>query len=91
MILCFENGVIFRLPICTKGLFALCSLIKGIQLNVSFILTRVKKILEKLSRTRFLTEFEFRALFFGATQQGKNVRNSNHGRNRVLETYRKSQ
>ena len=29
--------------------------------------TRVKKILEKLSRTRFLTEFEFRALFFGAT------------------------
>ena len=32
---------------------------------------RVKKILEKLSRTRFLTELEFRALFFGATQQGK--------------------
>ena len=28
---------------------------------------RVKKILEKLSRTQFLTEFEFRALFFGAT------------------------
>ena len=28
---------------------------------------RVKKILEQFSRTRFLTEFEFRALFFGAT------------------------
>ena len=28
---------------------------------------RVKKILEQLSRTRFLTAFEFRALFFGAT------------------------
>ena len=28
---------------------------------------RGKKILEQLSRTRFLTEFEFRALFFGAT------------------------
>ena len=30
---------------------------------------RVKKILEKLSRTRFFTGFEIRALFFSATQQ----------------------
>ena len=43
--------------------------------------TRVKKILEQVSRTRFLTGFEFRALSFGATQQGR--------RNRVLETYSK--
>ena len=29
--------------------------------------TRVKKILEQLSRPRFITEFEIRALYFGAT------------------------
>ena len=33
--------------------------------------TRVKKILEQVSRTRFLKGFEFRALSFSATQQGR--------------------
>ena len=47
----------------------------------------MKKILEQLSRTRFLTEFEFRALFFGAMCRQKSARNSKHVRNRVLETY----
>ena len=35
---------------------------------------RVKKILEQVSRTRFLTGFEIRALSFGATQQGRRGR-----------------
>ena len=41
--------------------------LKKIFVGKKLVETRVKKILEKLSRTRFLTEFEFRALFFGAT------------------------
>ena len=36
--------------------------------------SRVKKILEQVSRTRFLTGFEFRALSFGAMQQGRKGR-----------------
>ena len=35
--------------------------------NLNDLKARGKQILEELSRTRSLTKFEFRALFFGAT------------------------
>ena len=40
-----------------------------VRCDTLFVSTRVKNILEQLSRTRFLTEFEFRALFFGAARK----------------------
>ena len=38
------------------------------------LLARVKKILEQLSRTRFLTEFEFSRSFLRCYVEGKKVR-----------------
>ena len=48
----------------------------------------MKKKLEQVSRTRFLTGFEFRALSFGAKLRSseEEARNSNSLRNRVLES-----
>ena len=45
-----------------------------------------EKVLEKLSRTRFFTELENRALFSAATQQGKKGRILELRKNRVLES-----
>ena len=52
-------------------------------MDLVFIRARVKKILEQLSRTRFFTGFEIRALLAGK----KRARISDPGKNRVLESF----
>ena len=50
--------------------------------------TRVKKILEQLSRARFFTGFEIRAFFSAATKQGRKGREFQIPvKNRVLESF----